>query len=381
MFRMTIAAVCVWAMSCAARADDPAVRAGIDLTLRQMEAAAEAGDRDGWLAAVAHGDPEWTKEQTYFANDLKKKPAADLMLSLGELAVTDGAATGDLTFAWTMPEKGERTVAFGARFVLEDGQWRYAGETWEKHEAAGVVVLCDPGLDELAGRVVEAFTNVRSKVDSFFGHDGTGFTSRTQKIKLYRSMKHLQQSICLSYEDSLGGWNEPDESIKLLSNARTGLKALERLLAHEYGHVATFAVGPKANDVMPWWVLEGVAELSAEANSGQRGPEGRVESWARMGNLAEWKELADFETFDKRWYGHVYTQGHHMLKYIDSRWKQEGRNKWLRSMGQGKSIDEASREVFGLSFEELNTDWRATLPAKEEAKPVEPKKEESRSGG
>lgn len=371
MLRTSFAALCVSAAVCFAGPDDPAARAGIELTLRQLEAAAESGDRDGWLAGIARGDPEWLQEQTYFANDLKKKPAADLTLTLGELTLSDGSATGEVTFTWNMPEKRERTVSFEARFVSEDGQWRYAGETWEKHQAPGVVVLCDPGLEELAGRVVEAFTNVRSKVDAFFGHEGTEFTKRTQKIKLYGSMKHLQQSICLSYEDSLGGWNEPDESIKLLADGRSRVKTLERLLAHEYGHVATFAVGPKANDVMPWWVLEGAAELSAEAITGQRGPESRVEAWARMGSLADWNEIADFDTFDKRLYGHVYTQGHHMLKYIDTRWKPEGRNNWLRAMGAGKSIDEASRDVLGMPFEQLDKEWRASLPGKDEAKPEE----------
>jgi hypothetical protein len=34
-------------------------------------------------------------------------------------------------------------------------------------------------------------------------------------------------------------------------------------------------------------------------------------------------------------------------------------------MSNGKTLDQATREVLGLSFEDLDKDWRATLPAPE----------------
>ncbi|GJQ28748.1 MAG: hypothetical protein HBSAPP03_06320 [Phycisphaerae bacterium] len=355
----------------------PIDRAAIEKTLEKMEAAAMAGDRDAWLATIAAGDPEWTKEQTYFANDLKKKKAEKLDLTLGEVRDVNGDAVGELTFAWNIEGEPSRRVSFEARFVPADGQWLYAGETWAKREAPGVIVLHDPGLDDMAAKVVEAFSNIRPNVDAFFEHDGTPFTQRVQKIKVYGSMKHLQQSICLSYKDGLSGWNEPDESIKLLASQRSTVRGLETLLAHEYGHVATFASGPLANDTMPWWVLEGAAELSAAACAGGSQPDRRVARWAKEGNLAPWPALADFDTIEQKWYGHVYTQGHSMLKYIEGRWEKPGRNAWLRAMGAGKPLDRATREVMGMSFDDLHAAWRATLPAeeKEDKKAEEPKVE------
>lgn len=339
---------------------DPAL---IEPTLVKMEAAAVAGDRDAWLSAIAPGDAEWTHEQTYFANDLKKKPAEKLDLTFTDVKDVNGAAVGNLTFTWTMPGEAQRTLTFEAKFINHDNVWLYAGETWAQRDAAGVVVLHEPGLDEMAAKVVEAFSTIRPKVDAFFEHDGTPFTQRVQKIKVYASMKHLQQSICLSYKDPLAGWNEPEESIKLLADARSSVRSLENLLAHEYGHVATFASGPLANDTMPWWVLEGAAELAAAECARGSQPDRRVARWSKEGNLAPWPDLADFDTIQQQWYGHVYTQGHSMLKYIEGRWEKKGRNQWLRAMGAGKNLDAATREALGLSFDELDAAWRATLPA------------------
>jgi hypothetical protein len=141
------------------------------------------------------------------------------------------------------------------------------------------------------------------------------------------------------------------------------------LVAHEFGHVATFELGAHANK-MPWWVLEGVAELSAEQWG--RKPQNAVKAWAKAGRLAPWDGLADFETVEAKWRGHVYTQGHHMLGYVSERFGRDGRVAWLTAMAAGKSIDEASREAFSLSFPDLDAAWRATLPAKDEAPAATP---------
>src|SRR6185436_16213816 len=205
-----------------------ALKAELSLVGTAMSAAATAGDVDAYLAHVYKADKEFLKEQTYFANDLHRKPAESCRVDIGDLDPGDGTAEGDVTWVWKMlpdvdasgdthPNK-ERTVTFRAKWIKEGGTWLYAGETWERHPADGVLVLCDPGLEELANRTAEAFTQVRGHVEVGFGLEEAALPKRIQKIKIYGAMRHLQQSICLSYEDGLSGWNEPGESIKLLAN-------------------------------------------------------------------------------------------------------------------------------------------------------------------
>ncbi len=345
---------------------DPAAKAGVEATLRAMEAACLAGDADAFMALIDRADDEFVHEQAYFARDLAKKKPAAITLSVGDLRVEGDEAITPMTWTWSMPEARERTVSFEARFVARDGRWLYAGETWERHEGQGVIVLHDPGLGELAARTVEAFLAVRADVEKIFGHDrgtlpGHELPAHTQKIKLYGSMRHLQQSICLSYVDGLAGWNEPKESVKLLASRRSGLNELKSLLAHEYGHVATFIMGPTSTD-MPWWALEGAAEYASRVVMNAPGPNARVERWARRGELAPWNDIANFESYERRFAGHVYTQGHHMIQFITTRSGDDARNQWLRAMSNGNSVDDATRAVLGVSFAELDAEWRATLP-------------------
>ncbi|MBC7834995.1 MAG: hypothetical protein H7Y88_07825 [Phycisphaerales bacterium] len=388
----------------------------VESVLVAMEKAVLAGDIEGYLTRVVPaaphaasgwvGDPVFRKEQENWAADFKLHAPAEFDLKLepvegaavetepvqgagaaaeaekeeevpGEVDPARTARARDehrckLTITWRMKpgEDGaarkERRVSYPAVFVKIGEAWLFAGEDWKvvsgpaysEQSGPGVVKYLGDARD-IAERVAEVLPEIRRHVDAGFEN----VPSITQEVKIYPRMGHLQESIYLSYTDPLSGWNEPGEAIKILGGNRMMSDGLRPLLAHEYGHVATFQYGEHATN-MPWWLVEGVAELSSEGVSPMlaKHTDEVVKAWARSGELAPWDELTDFRTCKPRWHGHVYRQGHHMVAYVSDAYGRGGRNAWLRSMAVGKSIDEASREALGASFEELSLRWRATLP-------------------
>lgn len=223
-------------------------------------------------------------------------------------------------------------------------------------------VLFMPGLEQVAKRVIELLPEVRTHVDAGLGEH----VPHEQVVKLYSRMDQLQASIYLSYADPLGGWNEPGEAIKLLVRPNTPDSRLKPLLAHEYAHVVTFELGPEATN-MPWWVLEGVAELASE-DFGDRGKRAAlsVRQWAARDRLSDWASLSDFRSVPGDKHRYVYAQGHDMLAFVSARFGPVARNQWLRSLAQGTSIDSATRNAFNTPFAELDAAWRAGLkPASE----------------
>jgi len=339
------------------------------------------GDAEAYLKLIDPRDPCFVAEQTYWANDLKKFPALAFEQKLEDIKA-DGpdAAVGKLTWTWKVKkgegEPKERTVTFDARFTKADQGWRYAGEHWlrrESKESNNVLVLFQPGFEELADGICEVFPEVRAHVEEGFGIK----VPRVQEVKLYASMKHLQAGICLSYTDGLGGWNEPGESIRQLVRKKQTGKESMTVLAHEFGHVCTFELGNKSNE-MPWWVLEGVAELSSEhfAKSRERNDH-QIRRMKEKGRLAEWKDLTTFGEVTGENYGKVYSQGHHMLGFISQSMGREKRVAWLRKMATGSTLDEATKSELGMSFAELDAKWRdSLLPLPEEPKKEEPKEAE-----
>jgi hypothetical protein len=264
--------------------------------------------------------------------------------------------------SWRMPGGSDRTMSYPARFVRGESGWLYDGESWKIVGSDRVTIYYEGDLADAAKNVADVLPDVRKHVHEGFGlENDASLTGRTQEVKLYTSMKHLQQSIYLSYRDALDGWNEPGESIKVLARDNTSKSALRGLLAHEYGHVASFELGPKATD-MPWWILEGVADLSAQTYTNDwKFVDRTVRHWAGAGELVEWDRLSDFHGEATQHMAQVYYQGHHMVGYISDRFGRDKRNDWMRGMANGESLDDATRRVLGLSFKQLDQDWRGTL--------------------
>lgn len=384
--------------SATAEPDKPAPKAGepqraaIEGAMNQMKQAVLAGDGAAYLAHVVPaagrlGDAVFRKEQENWAKDFKGHVPAEFDLVIDDEATparfTAERAEFDLKMKWRMsapegqPPRRSREVAMPVVFRLDDQRpesgWLFAGENWvvvEGEEGVGIRVMCSAGLERAARDAVAVFPEVRRHVEEGFEEK----VPHVQEVKIYASMRHLQASIYLSYVDSLGGWNEPGESIKVLGSAATSKAALRPLLAHEFGHVATFEYGPHATDI-PWWILEGVAEMSSEEFSKNLWDmtERMVRNWARADTLAKWDDITDFRSTPTRLHMYVYRQGQHMVGYISDKYGRAGRNAWLRAMAQGKSLDEATKEALHLSFDDLDRQWRASLV---DPPPEKPKKEE-----
>lgn len=349
----------------AVRAVEPAaVREQIESLLGRMAAAVRAADQEAYLACVSLDDPVFATEQRNWAKDLERAAPERFELTLRDDPVVgpDGAAEVTLRTSWRMAEGRDRSVSFPVRFVPTDNGWLYAGERWKTVVGDRVVVMYEGDLEDVAKEAASLLPEVRARVEKDMGlENDLDLTGRIQQVKLYTSMRHLQHSIYLSYASSLSGWNEPGESIKILASDGMGRSAMRTLLAHEYGHVATFQLGPAADDA-PWWVLEGIAELVAERYAGGRAlAERMVRRWAVRDRLVPWEKLADFHGEAARHTMQVYTQGHHMLGYISDRFGRDRRNRWLRELANGATLDDASRTALELSFEDLDRDWRAAL--------------------
>jgi len=351
-----------------ANADKVEVRAVMD----DIQKAVLKGDKAAYLAHVATDDAIFLKEQQNWAADFDHHIPLEYSISIkdDEGAFNAAESKFQMTTEWKMgedvPGAPSRKLTFPVVFKKVDGQWKYAGEDWLVLEAPGVDGAAGArakyfaGAEKRAQTIVNVLPEVRAHVDKGFGVK----IDRVQEVKVYKSMRHLQHSIYLSYVDGLGGWNEPGESIKVLASESRDDNDAKALLAHEYGHVCTFEYGDKTSD-MPWWVLEGVAELAAEEfRDDVEGVAATVKSWAKRDRLAPWLDMADFRKTDRKWMGNVYVQGHHMLGYISEKFGKESRIDWLKAMAKGKTIDEASKEVLKLTFDELDKQWRESITGK-----------------
>lgn len=357
-------------------------RTELESTLADMSKAVLAADAPAFLAHIAQDEPFFAMEWKHWADQLKSYTPAEFALKIGDGASSfeETRAEFPLIMSWritTGPKEswgagGEtRDVEFPTViFAKEDpdgegplpARWRFRGEKWAEIKGDGFVIRYIPGEDGkaegVARDILKAFPVARA-------HDNEGFGVEPppQILKLYTSMDHLKATVYMNMPDHyLGGWSEPNESIKFMTSYTSGVQNWINAYAHEYGHVCTWTMGPHAAK-LPWWVTEGVAELAAQEYRPGYWPrlDAQMRKRASNGTLAPWADISDYITTKPMLKGLAYIQGHHMVGYISERWGREGRNAWLRAMCNGATLDEATRKVMEMPFDELDRQWRATL--------------------
>lgn len=336
--------------------------AAVEQVIAAMEKAVRAADVDAYLQHVTQADPFFRQEQECWAQDLKKSKPDSFAIrwEKAQVAADGQRVTGEMTWLWRLPNaKNDRKLTFPSQFVREGEQWKFAGELWLQVPCDGCEILfLEEKLRAEAQSIAEIFPEIRRQV---FADLAEREPARMQ-VKLYPRMLHLQASIFLSYVDGIAGWNEPGESIKLLSMRQGGAsKTLRATLAHELGHAATWQMGPKSKSI-PWWVQEGVAEQVAEFYSNKRRTSANtVAALLKSKQLCPWEKIHDFSPETLRLSLQVYNQGHHMCAWLTDRFGKSKRNEWLRAMAHGERLEQASQKAFGTPFSTLAQEWQKAI--------------------
>jgi hypothetical protein len=343
------------------------VRAVVDA----MQSAIQRLDAGAYMAQINPSDPVLTTEHRAWFTELSVAPVNDLRVSLDTeteiLIEDDGTIIAPIVYTWQVPSEDEpRRYDMPARFEpigAAHGQWHFVGRAWEiaLTDIPGVRIYCDQQHAEIANLALERVPVLRDEIARDMGIDPSGGDLHEVVVKIYPRMRELQASIYPSYTAGISGWNEPGESIKILGRDEMGQDRLDPLLAHEIGHAVSFEYGPDIN-LAPWWTLEGVAEVAAGLfrDSWER-KNRRIAKLAQSDNLREWHLLADFKGEAINHGMHVYLQGWSMIDYIDRTLGKDKRNAWFTRLAHGDTLDQASRAALGISFDELDAQWHASL--------------------
>ncbi len=359
-------------------------RAAIEAALASMASAAVRGDAGAFLEHVDFIEPQFEREMRNMAKDLSLHTPTRIEFRLADAGAIQSDEQGErahvaFTIDYDMPfdqngrrMTGEPRHVRAAYPVCEfrrdaDGRWRFAGEVWKGIQGTGYEVrYLDDATRATAEIIDRVFPVAKAHDDEGFGIAGTPAATRRQIIKLYESMDHLKATVYLSMPDPvLGGWNESGESIKFMSNYAGDDRGWTRAFAHEYGHVATWALGDRASE-LPWWVAEGAAELAAEKWDAPGSNDRFVRKLAAGGKLAAWNDIANYHDARQEVKYLAYVQGHHLMGYVSEQFGREKRNAWIAAAAGGKTIDEATRQALAMSFEELDRRWRDSLKAERE---------------
>ena len=342
--------------SVVAPSQDPAT--AISDLVGRMASAVQKGDKTGYMALVdptALADPGFALEHSRWADEWSgAHPVSRYGIQVGNLALNGETATARLTVSWAIKGvEDARVGSFDAGFAHTSAGGRYAGETWTATTVPHFVVKTAPGTERVVPGITDALPEIFTHVTGTLGYEpGAPMT-----IKLYATAPALAANTLLSLPD-INGWNEPGEALKL--RLPEDPASLTGTIAHELTHFVLFDRAGTKRTRMPWWLDEGTASYVASSYSEQaaRDQLADVHGLAVQGKLADWRQMAVFETTPQSMWRYVYPQGYAMVRYITERYGEAKRNAWLASMATEMDIDAATPAAFGVSFDQLAADFQ-----------------------
>ncbi|MBN1963183.1 MAG: hypothetical protein JW910_00950, partial [Anaerolineae bacterium] len=344
-----------------AEADDAAA---IVVLLRNMEIALQSNQDQLYLSYVDLSDPVFALEQTRWVEDWHSARVIvqRFELEVRNLVIDGDEATGDLNMQWTglTSTQYSRGADFPVRFTRdEDGEWRYAGELWVTFETEHFVVRAAPGLEASAEAILPDLPDVYARVTAMLDYE----PSAPLEIKLYDNPWALIATTRFSLVNTINGWNEPGEALKL--NAEQGPPAI-RTIAHEFTHYLTFDMAGVTRGNYPWWVAEGMSMYAASlfwTGSERNGYLNTVRGLQEEPGLVNWEDISDFERTPEDLWQFAYAQGYAFVRYVSETYGDDARNEWVRSMAGDQDVAAATEAAFGVTFEQASADFFDWLAA------------------
>jgi hypothetical protein len=184
-----------------------------------------------------------------------------------------------------------------------------------------------------------------------------------QPLLLYASAAQFQQTNAIGGElgEGTGGVTEALRRRIVLPVGGT-LGDLDHVIGHELTHAFQYDITgngrgtnlgalPAATE-LPLWFIEGMAEYMS------LGPvDGLTAMWMR-GALADTAKdtLPSFRALDNPRY-FPYRYGHALLAYVAGRWGDKSIGQILRAAGRRRGMDQAIRQVLGLTPDQLIAQW------------------------
>ncbi|MGC8837106.1 MAG: peptidase MA family metallohydrolase [Anaerolineae bacterium] len=240
---------------------------------------------------------------------------------------------------------------------------------WEE-VSAGPITLHFYGLREAdARRLLEAATRALERLERNVGVTLT----RPVHIWAYRTSADMRLAIpsrSRAFDERVLtlGMAMSEDTLVVLSSAPD----VEMVIGHELSHLVVGLATRNPLGGLPRWLDEGLA-MYAE---GDLPPANRqaLERAVRQGTLISVRSLSGY-TGDPEQVDLYYAEVYSVVQFLLERYGRDRMRELLQRFKEGTYQEEALRQVYGLSLDELDAAWREWLGARPAAVPAAQEKE------
>lgn len=323
---------------------------GVDFTLRARGVKAQRATLNYSLV----GDPITAGVQAKMAGPTDKVDVA-VTLDLTTNYIPPGT---EVSYYWSLLDGSGKEVATPAKtFTVEDKRHRWQSLTDSRKR---VSVHWYEG-DTAFGRNLR--DTAAAGLDRIEREIGAGL-ERPADVWVYASQDELIDALPANIPEWVGGKAFPSLGLVMavIADDEYGDSEAKRIIPHELSHLVLYQATRNPYNSPPAWLDEGIAVHNQESHD--PGEEQALQEAAEEGRLVPVKALSGSFGADETTAQLSYAQGRSVVEFILND-KRYGAEKLARTVGafrEGVTYDEALQAGLGVTVDELDSQWRASLP-------------------
>lgn len=258
----------------------------------------------------------------------------------------------DMTYRWVIRDAAGNTLESEPQhFVYHDERF-----DWSERTVRAVTIYWYEGGEafgaDLAGAVDRGLANLESEL----GADLT----QPVRIYVYATQEDMYSALQANSAEWIGGQANPVLGVIVAAIAPDEDLEVRRIIPHELSHQVLHQEVDNPYGGVPPWLDEGLAVHHQEVRD--RDYDVMVVQAAEENRLIPLEALTSSFPADPEQARLSYAQSRDMVEYILAIYGEEKLQALVAAIAAATPVEDAVQQALGRSVDELDTEWRATLP-------------------
>ncbi len=315
-----------------------------------FELTAEAADADLTAAQLLYGP---ARSGALTVVDLQLDPARRVELShTVDTRVYYFPPGTELTYRWSLRDAAGNLLETAPQTVVYHDE----RHPWSERTERNVTVFWYRGGDAFGQELVDVTTRTLDRLQREIGAE----LELPVRIYVYADNQDMRSALESNSVEWVGGQAHPDLGIIIGAIAPGDSAEIERLIPHELSHQVLHQATDNPYGGTPIWFDEGLAVHNQERRDA--GFDEMVAEAARAGRLIPLEALAGSFPADPDQALLSYAQSRDVVEFIIATYGEGKLRELVQAFAAATPVEEALPLVLGRTVDELDADWRATLP-------------------
>jgi hypothetical protein len=258
-------------------------------------------------------------------------------------------------YYWTARDAAGRVAESPEQVLLyEDNRF-----VWQEVSTERIAVYWYEGEAAFGQMVLDTASRALDRLERDAGVEAEWLI----RIYLYTSNRDFRGALGPNSAEWIGGQALPARAIIVANISPDDDWEVRRMIPHEVSHLVLYQATHNPYAYNPNWLEEGIAVHNQEVADADFPY--LVAEAARDGRLIPLRALSASFPSDTDLAILSYAESVSVVEFILDRYGEEGLARLVAVFAEGETADAAVQRALGLSLDELEAEWRATLPAAE----------------